>query len=337
MKAFVLSTLFLTAALAAGAVPAGVAYTEGEAAVRFKSGTERDAAIGDILNTGDGVRTGADGLVELEQKGVTLRINPGTVFTLMEKEQKGKSSGVLALILGSVKFRYDRLTGEEPLIQTASCIAGVRGTELTVYAGVDGSALIVVEKGAVSVEAEGSSVDLAPEEAVEVRPGQPPGAKYRPPSVKIDYRRWNDEKLQGLMADPAAAMQDVVDQLGFYAAKTTEAFELYQDFSARLQREREVKKELVQAERIDEAQTLEREVIFPLAVETGNLVLNYRYYAVAALSLRRYVGGRMYLLLKAGQIRNPEDPSLNAFLERYREMLAAFEERIVPRLLEVDI
>jgi hypothetical protein len=337
MKACLLSVLFLAAALAAGAVPAGVSYTEGESFVRFKSGSQRDAAIGDILNTGDGVRTGADGMVELDQKGVIVHINPGTVFTLMEKEQKGKPAGVLSLVLGSVKFRYDRLTGQEPLIQTASCIAGVRGTELTVYAGVDGSSLIVVEKGAVVVEAEGATVALAPEEAVEVRPGQPPGLKYRPPSVKIDYRQWNELKLQGLLADPAAAMQDVLDQLGFYISKSGEAFALYQEKSSMLQNEREIKKGMVDAGRIEDAQALERETIFPLAVEAGNLVLNFRYYALAGLSLRRFVGGRMYLFLKAEQIKDPGQPPLASFREKYEQMLSEFEEKIVPRLLEVDI
>jgi hypothetical protein len=208
MRSCVLAALFLAAALAAGAVPAGVAYTEGQASVRFKRGTVRDAAIGDILNTGDGVRTGADGFVELEQRGVTLRIDPGTVFTLMEKEQKGRATGVLSLVLGSVKFRYDKLTGQEPLIQTASCIAGVRGTELTVYAGVDGSALIVVEKGAVEVESEGATVALSPEEAVEVRPGQPPGDKFTVRRDQIDCT-WNDDKLQAMAADPLASLEAV--------------------------------------------------------------------------------------------------------------------------------
>ncbi len=337
MKACLLAVLFLAAALAAGAVPAGVSYAEGDAVVRFKSGAQRDAAIGDILNTGDGVRTGSDGIVELDQKGAIVHINPGTVFTLMEKEQKGKTTGVLSLVLGSVKFRYDRLTGQEPLIQTASCIAGVRGTELSVFAGVDGSALIVVEKGEVEVEAEGASVSLAPEEAVEVRPGQPPGAKFRPPKVRIDYRSWNNEKLQRLLADPAVAMEDVLQQLDFYITKTSEAFNLYQEYSARLQREREIQKGMFDAGQNEEALAFERETVFPLTVETGNLILNYRYYAVAALSLRRFVGGRMYLFLKARQLANTKEPSLAAYREKYEQMLSEFEEKIVPRLLEVDI
>ena len=187
------------------------------------------------------------------------------------------------------------------------------------------------------VEAEGAPVLLAPEEAVEVRPGQPPGAKFRPPRERIDYRSWNDEKLRALMADPAAAMQDVLDQLEFHIAKTNEAWSLYQEYSARLKQEREIQQEMINAKRIEDAQAFERDVVHAITVQTSNLVLNYRYYAVAALSLRRFVGGRMYLLQKAGQIRESADSSFVSFLAKYEQMLSAFEEHIIPRLLEVDI
>ena len=231
-----LSALFLAAALAAGAVPAGVAYTEGEASVRFKSGTERDAAIGDILNTGDGVRTGADGLVELEQKGVTLRIDPGTVFTLMEKEQKGKTTGVLSLVLGSVKFRYDRLTGQEPLIQTASCIAGVRGTELTVYAGVDGSALIVVEKGAVEVEAEGASVAWPRRRPWRSAPASRRGTKFTVRRDQIDYRTLERrEAARPCWPTPWPPWRHRRGSWIPTSQASRRRFELYQDTSERLQ------------------------------------------------------------------------------------------------------
>ena len=45
----------------------------------------------------------------------------------------------------------------------------------------------------------------------------------------------------------------------------------------------------------------------------------------------------MYLLLKAGQIKDAEESSLVAFREKYKQMLSEFEDQIVPRLLEVDI
>jgi hypothetical protein len=327
----------LIAAATLSAVPAGVVYTEGDASVRFKGGSQRDAAIGDTLNTGDTVKTGSDGLVELEQKGVRLNIASDTVFTLMEKEKGGKTAGVLSVALGSVKFRYDRLTGQEPLIQTNSCIAGVRGTEFSVFAGVDGSALIVVDKGAVTVEAEGRSVALEPEEGVEVRPGQPPSAKYRIPKEKIDYRKWNEEKLNSLMGDPVATIQSVVDQLRFYITQTTAFNALYNEYRLKLQSEEQRRLNIAQNQSVELARKYENEIVFPLRVETGNLFLNVRYYSLAALSLRRYIGGRIYMLLKAKYIAAPTEETYVQFLSQFQQLLAQFEENIVPQLVETDI
>jgi hypothetical protein len=273
--------------------------------------------------------------VELEQKGVTLRIGPGTVFTIMEKEQRGKSTGVLSLVLGSIKFRYDRLTGQEPLIQTASCIAGVRGTELTVYAGVDGSALIVVEKGAVSVEAEGAAVELAPEEAVEVRPGQPPGEKIKVQRDQIDYRTWNDEKLKALTADPLASLEAVRDSLEYYIRQVNEYAELHRANKALLEQARRNQEEIFRTKGKEEARKHDAEVTSPLALLTFNQSLNTRYFALAALSLRRYVVARMYLMQKTRFMA--ESVGFDEFLRPFEGLLERFEQEIVPFLVEADI
>jgi len=323
--------------VAAGAVPTGVVFTEGDAGVRFKNGVKRDAAIGDILNTGDAVRTGGDGYVELDQKGVRLRINPDTVFTLLEKEQKGQTTGVLSLVLGSVKFRYDRLTGKEPLIQSASCIAGVRGTELSVFAGVDGSTLIVVDQGAVRVEAAGVSVELSPEEAVEVRPGQPPGEKFAVQRDQIDYRTWNDEKLKALLADPLKALSAVSDRMDVYIQNVTEYFRLYSENKQSLEAERKRQEEIFKTQGQEEARRHDQEVVTPLALNAFNQSLNVRYFALAALSLRRFVVGRIYLFQKTGHIAGSVDADFERFLSVYQGMLDRFEESIVPYLGEADI
>ncbi len=235
-----LIAFFFAAATVLSAVPADVTYTEGDASVRFaKNGRTQDAAIGDVLNTGDSLKTGADGQVELDQKGATLKINPGTVFILMERERGGAKTGVLSVALGSIKMRYDKLTGQEPMIQTASCAAGVRGTELTVLAGADGSSLIAVDSGAVEVEAEGKIVELAAGEGVEVKPGQPPGDKFKVQRDQIDYRKWNGEKLDALMADPVASINALIDQLTAYIKSVNDFDTYFQEYSKRLAEERQ--------------------------------------------------------------------------------------------------
>ena len=231
--------LGLFSAAGLSALPADVVYAEGEANIRFRSGSQREAGIGDRLNTGDTLKTGADGLVELDQKGVRLNIDSNTVFTLMEKERAGKTAGVLSLVLGSVKFRYDRITGQEPLIQTSSCVAGVRGTEFSVFAGVDGSALIVVDRGEVTVEAAGQSVALAPDEGVEVRPGQPPGDKFKVQRDQVDYSKWNEEKLALMLQDPVSALDSIGERLAAYIRDIEEYWNLYRQYKERLDAERQ--------------------------------------------------------------------------------------------------
>ncbi len=140
--------LFLLAAFIAEAVPADVTYTEGDTGLKLKSGKQQDAQIGDVMNTGDTLRTGSDGLAELDQNGVTIKIANGTVFTLMERETgREDAPRCYPWHSGSVKYRYDKITGSEPQVRTNGTVAGVRGTEFTVFSGADGSTLIAVDSG----------------------------------------------------------------------------------------------------------------------------------------------------------------------------------------------
>ncbi len=321
----------------ASAAPSDVVYSEGEATVKYRGGGVEEVYIGDAYDTGDTVTTGFDGFVELNQAGLTLKINPDTVFTLQEKEQSGEATGVFSLVLGSIRFRYDRITGREPLIQTGSCVAAVRGTEFTVFAGADGSALVVVDSGRVEVEAEGRAVQLEAEEGVEVRPGQPPGEKFVVHRDQIDYRSWNEEKLGSMLEDPLLAMERIQDRLDYYIDNVNEYFALFREYDQRLADERDILAEIQGREGDEAAGKFRREVISPLAEKRANLYINLRFYSLAALSLRRYVGGRLYLFMKARYITDPADPLYRQYRERFRDFLDGFEDAIVPHLVDIDI
>jgi hypothetical protein len=266
-----------------------------------------------------------------------LKINPDTVFTLQEKEEKGEKTGVFSLALGSIKFRYDRITGKEPMIQTASCVAGVRGTELSVFAGADGSALIVVDSGLVEVESDGKAVQLNADEGVEVQPGKPPGDKFVVQRDQIDYKTWNDEKLDSMLGDPVQAVERLQDRMDFYIEKVEEYYTLFQEYSTKLSEERKQNNERLKKEGQDAAQKYDNEVIFPLSLQTLNLGLNVRYFSLVALSMRRYVAGRTYVLLKAKNITDAEDTVFTEYRESFTELLEKFEHSIVPHLVEADI
>ena len=329
--------LILLFAAEAQAVPTNVTYTDGDATTRYTSGKQQDTAIGDVLNTGDSLKTGDDGAVEMDQKGVTIRVSHGTVFTLMEKEQGGAKAPVLSVALGSIKFRYNKLTGAEPLVRTNGAVLGVRGTEFTVFAGADGSTLVAVDSGQVTVQAEGKSVELASAEGVEVGLGKPPGDKFVVHSNQIDYSKWNDDKLNAMLADPLAAMKSIEATMAEYSKQAGDYFSLLQEYRAKLANEQAnlatIRKEKGNAE----GQKYVEEVVSPLLSQTINLGMNVRFSALAALSLRTYIGGRLYLFMKTRYITNPRDPIYEDFLSQFSQMLSGFEELIVPYLVQADI
>jgi hypothetical protein len=305
MKKIAVSAVLLFVVLSYGfSVPSDVIYTEGDATVKFQEGYVEDVYIGDVYDTGDTVTTAYDGFVELDQEGLVLKINPDTVFTLQEKEEKGEKTGVFSLALGSIKFRYNRITGKEPMIQTPSCVAGVRGTEFSVFAGADGSALIVVDSGQVEVESEGKAVQLAAEEGVEVQPGEPPGDKFAVQRDQIDYKTWNDDKISRMLSDPIIAAQNVLERLTFYTKNAVEYRSSYDELIKRLELERANMAEALNREGKEAALKYDVEIVTPLRDLTRASFLNFRYYSLAALSLRRYVAGRMYVLLKSQYIVN---------------------------------
>ncbi|MGA2613335.1 MAG: hypothetical protein ABSG38_07780 [Spirochaetia bacterium] len=336
-QTLIVTGLILLVAAAAQAAPTDVTYTEGDATTRHTSGRQQDTAVGDELNTGDSVKTGDDGLVEMDQKGVTIKVSHGTVFTLMEREQSGQKAPVLSVALGSIKFRYNKLTGQEPLVRTNSAVLGVRGTEFTVFSGADGSTLIAVDSGLVTVQAEGQSVQLASAEGVEVGLGKPPGDKFTVHSDQIDYRKWNDDKLNAMLADPAAAMDSIEATMAGYIKDVNDYAALFKDYSQKLSEERSTMVGISKDKGADEARKYQDEVVNPLMNQTFNLGVNLRFSALAALSLRRFVGGRLYLFLKTRNITHPGDSAYLDFLARFNSLLADFEKSIVPYLVTADI
>jgi len=335
--AAILGFLFL-GVMIASALPADITYVEGDASVRTKAGTLADAQIGDVLQTGDTLKTGHDGQATLDQRGVTINVAGSTVFTLMEHAQGGAITPVLSVALGSIKYKFNKIGGgAEPQIRTNGAIAGVRGTEFSVFAGADGSTLFAVDSGQITVESEGKSVDLAANEGVEVPLGKPPGDKITVHSDQIDYSKWNEDKLAAMVADPLTAMDNIDASLASYSMNVTDYAARFADSSKTLADDRGQRNSILSEKGKDAAATYQDQVITPLALNTGYLFLNTRYYALAALSMRRFVAGRLYVTLKAQFINDPQNAAWVSFLDRYSAFLRSFEELIIPQLVAADI
>lgn len=325
-------------AAAAGAMDLTVAYIDGDAHVRREDGGVEHAFLGQQVSVGDTILTGPDGRVELEHPGAArITVQADTVFSILERTVQGERQSALACILGSVRMSFLKLLGREPQIITGSAVAGVRGTDLTVLSAVDGSSLIVVLKGLVSVVSQGVSVDLAENDAVEVVPGQAPGPRFDVLRGPVSHETWERERESELLSDPEAAVFRLERRFEYYFEALAEIEPIYARRREALEEERERLAEIESEQGKAARSEHYKDTVYPLELETSYLRLNIRYFALSALSLRRYVLGRMYLVVKANAIADLDDPRFVRFLEAYETLLERFEERISPYLVEADI
>ncbi len=313
-------------------------YTEGNVRTKTTSGAVQETYIGDSLRTGESVITGRTGFAELEQGGgSTIRVDSDTHFVIQEREVDGETRQVMETAAGSVAFRFRRMARKEPIIQSPSSVAGVRGTELTVYAGADGSSMILVDTGLVDVEAEGVSVSLAAEEGVEIPAGEAPGEVFEWKGKELDYSSWNKQKIDAFLEEPLVALESVGRRLADFQGQVET---LYPEFNRRLEISREMRREF---SRIEEEEGREKaieyrdEELTPYLQEMRLYILNGRYYALSALSLRRYVLGAMYVHMKTRYIGDLENEKYREFIDSYNKIIDSFEETVALRLVEADI
>jgi len=341
MKAkLLLLGLFAGAVSLAAAEPrVETVFTDGDVNRKDGAGKLRSLEIGDKLSTGESVITkkGASAELKLLSGSSSIKIRQNSVFTLGEKNVGGEKQTVLQTIVGSASMKFEKITTKEPLLGTATCIAGVRGTEVEIYAGMDGSSVVAVVSGAVQLESGGASVDLAADEAVEVKPNMAPGPKFSWIGKQLDFSAWDKGKLDGYLADPLASALKVEEQLASYRASMSELIPELAKQKATYDEAYAKLSEFVNAKEDAKAKDYRDSVVFPLVNAQGTLILNIRYYALTSLSLRRYVLGGMYMQLKTRHPKGAEDSAFSPFLDAYARILKDFEASIVPQLVEADI
>ncbi len=312
-------------------------YVEGEVSIKRASGSLFEAQIDDVLYVGDSVITGFDGFAELTlENSSKITIDSETVFVFSQKEKKGQKKNIFMVVLGKIGFKFDRLL-HEPDIQTPATVAGIRGTEFTVVSALDGSAMYIVDEGSVAVESEGSLVVLDMEEGVEIAIGEEPGDKFEVKVGSMDFSSWLDEGNQQFQKDPIGVLAGLTDKLIEYGDEADIFFQHYEaSFSILTEMRGNLMK--IGEEKGDIAKNeFYNSDIFPKEMETSNFVLNYRYYSLSALSLRRYVLSNMYIDMKTKYILDRENPAYIRFIEKYEKFLQVYEKVVVPYLVEADI
>jgi hypothetical protein len=311
---------------------------EGFPEIYASGGSHFVADFGDRLQTGDSVVTGSADYVELERGARQLiRVNPDTVFTIREVQRGGEKKTVLSAAAGEVSFRFDRLTGSEPQLGSPSVAAGVRGTEVTVYAGDDGTTLFLVTSGEVAVDSAGKETVLTAGQASEVLPGGEPSDAFDWKGRALDFSTWNSERLAAFLADPVAGARRIRHEIAAFGDEIDELFPRYQEVAEQLRQERNKYDTILEEQGEESLREYQRSVVAPIAERAQGLILNVRYNALSALSLRRFVLGKMYMNMKTRYVFEPNASEFEQFEEIYTETLDDFEERITPHLVEADI
>ncbi|MDR3200870.1 MAG: FecR family protein [Spirochaetales bacterium] len=316
-----------------------VVYVEGDTSRKDTGGALRRLDFGDALSAGDSVITKKNGRAELELPNRSaISVRPDTVFTIGEAELSGgEKQSVLTTAVGSVAYKLNKFTGSSPLIRSNSMVAGVRGTELEVYAGMDGSSLVVVTEGQVELTAQGTTVSLGVNEAVEVRAGQAPGEKYAWLGKEMDFSSWNDSKMDEFLKDPVAGIERVEKQLAYFRDEMQALLPVYEELTRESTQTAEEFQRLRAGNDAERAKDVQNYLINDLNKRWSVLFLNIRYYALSYLSMRRFVVGGLYAEMRSRYILKQDDPAFQDFFGIYGRIIKDYEEKIVPQLVEADI
>ena len=335
-KIIIIISALLIAVSGLSAQESDVVYIEGWVDIKDNSGATYELLIGDRVYFGDTVITGWDGVAELEpENGSIIIVKPDTVFSIKETDLNGKKQSVIFTTLGQVSFKFHKMT-QEPLISTPSTVMGVRGTEFTVYAGADGSSLVTVESGAVEVSGQGEAVILEEAEGVEIPTGMPPGEKFEVKGKAVDFAEWNKGKIDAMMDKPLEALSNITAQLGEMAEQADKWAKLHEDSQGDIEKLRAEMDALFEENKDDEANLLYKERLRPLEITALKYVMNYRYYALSALSMRQHILSGFYIRMKSAYISDLENAVYMDFMDEYQSTLAGFEKQVAPRLVEAD-
>lgn len=178
--------------------------------------------------------------IELDpQTGVTATIvvDSGTQFYLDISTLQNERTTSIELLAGSISARVNSLAGSSRFqIQTATAVAGVRGTEFTVTTEVGGEILISADEGLVEVtHDERRRLFASPGEAVEIVEDENRFAnlRYEPSAIGSFREEWKSQRRE-LFRERAPAI------LVFQGRQYRRRREAFLDAYGRLMAEREL-------------------------------------------------------------------------------------------------
>lgn len=335
MKRFAFLILsFATAALFAQ--QATVTFVDGDVDIQREGGSRRPADFGSELENGDRVITDGNGYAELElASGGVVEVSGDTVFLVgSDSGSTGEPQGRVAAAVGAFVFRFNATVGNEPQIGSTTSVAGVRGTEVRVYAASDGTTRYEVVEGRLDVQDDGVSVSLGPNEAVEVRAGGAPSTVFSFLENPIDYSVWNAGLVQDFLLEPLNSLDGIAEEMDSLIAEINRRVPEYERLRAVVEEEEAAMREIEDdAERDD----FFFDTVMPARANAREFFVDFRFVVLSALSLEQFVISRLAAEMRAAYFDKPNDETLLEFVTRVEGIRSGFEESVVPWLVPSDL
>jgi hypothetical protein len=214
VKGFLAAFAIMISAACAWGLESGalgqVEYIEGSASFSRDGNDPAALDFGSPIHSGDLVKTGANGRIVIaldKTSGFSgsLTINANTIAYIDLDLIKGEPHTVVDLISGSIGARLRKIAGSPSMqVQTASAIAGVRGTEFEVATSVNDAVLVTCTDGEVSCEDDSGEITAVPAgKALEKRgAGRPRFLDVKPGELGDYGQRWAKVERDAFLADP---------------------------------------------------------------------------------------------------------------------------------------
>jgi len=149
----------------------------------------KKVTMGQKIQVGDSIRTGAKAYIELDLDNNYIKINENTKIKISENVGESKTANSVMVQYGNVLSKIEKIKKDDKgfEIRTASSIAGVRGTEFTVLAGHDGTTVVQVVEGTVAFTGDKKQISVSANQESTVPLGGDPS-----PVKVIEKRQWNE-------------------------------------------------------------------------------------------------------------------------------------------------
>ncbi|MBL8992342.1 MAG: FecR domain-containing protein [Spirochaetia bacterium] len=206
--AFVLVSALLTGLFAASlgqltSVKGKVTVQSGSSSAMAKE--KQDIQEGDFIVT----ESGSDATLTLAT-GSVIKIGPSTRMRISKNTVKNDdgSSFSVGLSAGSISSKVAKLKNSQDSfsIYTPTAVAGVRGTDFSVAAGLDGSSRVQVKEGSVDVSKGGEKANLKSKESASSDLSESPVAKKEGDE---DVSAWLAEREKAAKKDPEKTLKEM--------------------------------------------------------------------------------------------------------------------------------